>query len=73
MHQSHKALDLLDDLLKKFLMLRSQGRASLIHLVKAHVLFDGLCLLLYIRLKDISEEVFQLDDWVVIHGAQVGS
>ena len=73
MDQIYEALDILYYLREEFLVLGGQHRARLVHLIEAEVLLDGLRLLLDVLQEDLTEAVLQLDDRVVVHGAEVGS
>ena len=73
MDQIYEALDILHYLREEFLVLSGQHRARLVHLIEAEVLIDGLRLLLDVLQEDLTEAVLQLDDRVVVHGAEVGS
>ena len=71
--QINEALDILHDLREELLVLGGQDRACLVDLIETEVLLDGLRLLLDVLQENLTEAVLQLDDRVVIHGAEVGS
>ena len=71
--QINEALDILHYLREELLVLGGQDRACLVDLIETEVLLDGLRLLLDVLQENLTEAVLQLDDRVVIHGAEVGS
>ena len=73
MDQTNEALDIFHYLREELLVLGGQGRARLVHLIETEVLLDGLRLLLDVLQENLTEAVLQLDDRVVVHGAEVGS
>ena len=73
MDQINETLDIFNYLREEFLVLGGQHRARLVHLIETEVLVDGLRLLLDVLQENLTEAVLQLDDRVVVHGAEVGS
>ena len=73
MDQTNEALDIFHYLREELLVLGGQGRACLVHLIETEVLLDGLRLLLDVLQENLTEAVLQLDDRMVVHGAEVGS
>ena len=73
MDQINEALDILHYLREELLVLGGQDRACLVDLIETEVLLDGLRLLLDVLQENLTEAVLELDDRVIIHGAEVGS
>ena len=71
MHQCHKALNLLHDLLEQELVDSGWLLYAWVHLVERKVLLYFLLSCLDKVTQDLSEEVFQCYDWVSIHRGQV--